>query len=266
MSSTRLRSMSSPSANDAKQPSVPEEEAKEIASIMKQKLIVDDMWYCISMHWWDKWKEYTSYEEIMISGDDMDDLTYRSMKTLSLADPIGLPVKEEEGSKESSPFTRSASYSGPGLIKNDGLIGDSPNELVKNITLDTHYVLVPEAAWKKLHSWYGGGPEFARKVVAMGDSRQLKIELYPNKFQVVRAGSDGSPVVDSMKGCEGDENYQCLYFNSDSTMANILEKICEAFSTFRMNSRLWVSQTLDKDNWRLVRKFYSILHKCIRQN
>ena len=41
---------------------------------------------------------------------------------------------------------------------------------------------------------YGGGPELSRKVVAVGETRQLKIELSPNKFQVVRADVDGSPM------------------------------------------------------------------------
>ena len=60
----------------------------------------------------------------------------------------------------------------------------------------------------------------------------------------------------------GNENYQCLYFNSDASMANVLEMTCDAFTTFRMKSRLWVSQTLDENDWRLVGKSETVDDLC----
>jgi hypothetical protein len=259
--------MSSPSTADPA--ATPNAEATEVRSLMVQPLKVGDSWFCIAMDWWTTWKEYTSYDLLQ----DTDGVL-GGMAALSLTDPIGAnpgplrspqqPNPEGASSKENSPYRplRSPSYTGqPGPIKNDRLIGDSANEMVKNITLDTHYVLVPAPVWHKLHGWYGGGPVIGRKVVAMGVTCQLKIELYPNKFQVVRAGVDGNPIEDADASVV-DENYQCVYFNADATMANVLEITCEAFDTYRMKSRLWVSQTLGKSNWRLVGKSESVSDLC----
>ena len=267
MATTRLRSMSSPSSANSATVS-PVEEANTIRSMMEQTLVVDDLWYIVANDWWTQWKEYTDYEN-----ETMGSL---SMDALSLTDPMNSPTngaKQQQqlnngaSSKENSPASglRSPSYvNKPGRIKNDKLIGESANEMVKNITLGTHYQLVPEKVWKQLSAWYGGGPELARKVVGFGDKKELKVECYPSKFQVVRCDDDGNPIdldEDDKSDVNGG-NYQCLYFNNDATMADILEKTCLAFNSFRMSSRLWVSQTLDSDNWRLIGKSETISDLC----
>jgi len=51
----------------------------------------------------------------------------------------------------------------------------------------TEYQLLPELAWNKLHSWYGGGPAILRKVVIYGFTNQsLHVELYPVNLLIVR--------------------------------------------------------------------------------
>ena len=247
--------MSSPSTNDGPVSAV--EEAATVRRLMNQDLSVNDMWYCVAMDWWSQWKEYVGYDSGEICGQ---------MSALSLAAAAPETGAGGVGSKESSPAMRSPSYTGqPGRIKNEQLIGDSANEMVKNITLDTHYVIVPEPVWKQIHAYYGGGPELGRKVVALGTSRQLKVELYPSKFQVIRADTDGNPIQNIDENDFSNENsgnYQCLYFNSDNSMADLLQQTCEAFSTYRISSRLWVSQTLDDENWRLIGKSETINDLC----
>ena len=262
MSSSRLRSMSSPSTSTPD--NSPEEECAAVRKIMDQAesapLVAGDTWYCVSMDWWNQWKNYVSYDTVD------DDVVKNAMGALSLTDPAGSKEQESTSSSSSlSPAMRSPSYTGwPGRIKNQTLIGESPHELVKNITLNTDYLLVPEEVWTMLHANYGGGPELARNVVAKGESRQLTIELYPSKFQVVRADVDGNPISydENDASDESGGDYQCLYFNSNATSADVLASTCEAFGSYRIESRLWVSQTLDSENWRLIGKSETISDLC----
>lgn len=254
--------MSSPSTSTPD--NSPEEECAAVRKIMDQAesapLVAGDTWYCVSMDWWNQWKNYVSYDTVD------DDVVKNAMGALSLTDPAGSKEQESTSSSSSlSPAMRSPSYTGwPGRIKNQTLIGESPHELVKNITLNTDYLLVPEEVWTMLHANYGGGPELARNVVAKGESRQLTIELYPSKFQVVRADVDGNPISydENDASDESGGDYQCLYFNSNATSADVLASTCEAFGSYRIESRLWVSQTLDSENWRLIGKSETISDLC----
>lgn len=45
--------------------------------------------------------------------------------------------------------------------------------------MNQHYVIIPKTAWRKLYSFYKGGPIFKRKVY-MDEQRNSSIfELYP---------------------------------------------------------------------------------------
>ncbi len=72
----------------------------------------------------------------------------------------------------------------PGQIDNSDLVGESADELLKDMQEQYNYVAVPKAAWEKLYSWYGGGPVFRRSVIGQGRSEQAVIEMYPLRFEV----------------------------------------------------------------------------------
>ena len=152
----------------------------------------------------------------------------------------------------------------PTASTTDPLLGETNHELAKNITQNQHYILVPAQAWEKLVAWYGGGPSLPRKVVAQGENRTLIVELYPARFRVVRADADGNPIQieesDLADPSSGD--YQCLYFNKDATPAMIMTATCAAFKVFKHASRLWVSQTLNSDDWRLMGSKESVSDLC----
>ena len=106
---------------------------------------IGDLWYLVPLKWWKAWKLYSDYEE---RDDDHN------------AQP-------------------------PGEIDNSALlerVGTSQEERLKHGLLESvDYHLLPAAAWRKLHAWYGGGPVISRKMigvpVAIGGRLDLKLEV-----------------------------------------------------------------------------------------
>ena len=58
-------------------------------------------------------------------------------------------------------------------------------------------VLVPESVWKLLFKWYGGGPEFERRVILNGAT--ATIELYPPIIRAVLCSNQGQPIQENEK-------------------------------------------------------------------
>lgn len=126
---------------------------------------IGDLWYLVPLKWWKAWKLYSDYEE---RDDDHN------------AQP-------------------------PGEIDNSALlerVGTSQEERLKHGLLESvDYHLLPAAAWKKLHAWYGGGPVISRKMigvpVAIGGRLDLKleVEVYLTVIRLYRADAPpGTPL------------------------------------------------------------------------
>ena len=44
---------------------------------------------------------------------------------------------------------------------------------------DYDYITIPASAWQRLHAWYGGGPQFPRRVITVGLLSQSRVDIYP---------------------------------------------------------------------------------------
>ena len=55
--------------------------------------------------------------------------------------------------------------------------GDTTGELRKDLSGED-YTLLPEEAWHILHEWYGGGPAYPRRVIAVGKAQVLRVGMY----------------------------------------------------------------------------------------
>ena len=80
----------------------------------------------------------------------------------------------------------------PTEIDNSDIEGEHPGQLKPNLMLHRDFIMLPEAAWLCLQSWYGGGPVFPRKVII--NNMIPTLELYPPLINSVLAGTDGHPI------------------------------------------------------------------------
>ena len=79
----------------------------------------------------------------------------------------------------------------PNVIDNGSLVGEFSNELKKKLLVNHDFVLIPESAWKYLHSIYGGGPEFKRFAYKDKSKNQQIVELYPPILNCYKTDSNG---------------------------------------------------------------------------
>eukprot|EP00466_Bigelowiella_natans_P013644 jgi/Bigna1/79541/fgenesh1_pg.63_\ len=76
----------------------------------------------------------------------------------------------------------------PISIENADLSGGRfPGEIKKGLVEGVDYTLVPKEAWNHLVEWYGGGPEYPRKVVEVGEKKLRRVEVFPLGLYVVMA-------------------------------------------------------------------------------
>ena len=66
----------------------------------------------------------------------------------------------------------------PGPFDNYHLEGEVKETLKLNLLEGHDYILVPDALWKHLKNWYGGGPDYARNVLALGVLKALRIAVH----------------------------------------------------------------------------------------
>jgi len=99
--------------------------------------------------------------------------------------------------------------------------------------------MLPELAWKHLKEWYGGGPEFPRKVIF--HNGVPTIELYPPLVTALLAGRDGHPVTDSQR---------TLFVSQAMKLNEVFLKICESYNQLHTkDTRLWFKE--EGTEWRL---------------
>jgi len=83
----------------------------------------------------------------------------------------------------------------PPSIDNTDIEGEHPGQLHPNLIMYRDFVMLPELAWRILQSWYGGGPEYPRKVIIHNSIPS--IELYPPRITCVLSDHEGKPISDS---------------------------------------------------------------------
>lgn len=98
--------------------------------------------------------------------------------------PLGAYPFNENATESRSPLLPN-SANRPGSIDNSDIIigevdsgGDDP-QLLRTLEEGRDYVLVPQEVWEKLSEWYKGGPALPRKMISVGDAKQLSVEVFP---------------------------------------------------------------------------------------
>lgn len=118
--------------------------------------------------WWQHWIDYVNQDQPNNTGD-------------------GSSLLEHFNSAGSSASKR------PSGIDNSDLVNDATAEdpgagpeIVDTLLEGRDYILLPQEVWNQLHSWYGGGPTLARKVISSGLSQtELAVEVYPLRLQLL---------------------------------------------------------------------------------
>ncbi|KAH7511707.1 hypothetical protein FEM48_Zijuj12G0011200 [Ziziphus jujuba var. spinosa] len=127
-----------------------------------------DTFYLITQRWWQHWIEYVNRDE----PNNLNDASSLSEH----CDSVGTSTLKR-----------------PSGIDNSDLIYDATSE-DSNAGTEIHdtllegrdYVLLPHEVWNQLHTWYGGGPTLARKVISSGLSQtELTVEVYPLRLQLL---------------------------------------------------------------------------------
>jgi ubiquitin carboxyl-terminal hydrolase 4/11/15 len=99
-----------------------------------------------------------------------------------------------------------------------------------------HYALVPEAAWKLLVRWHGGGPAVSRRMIVvepLGLPSRREVEVYPIEVQVWRANNaTAAPALQ-------------LLVSRNQTVGQLHAEVCARLWTPPHASRLWHLQTQD---------------------
>ncbi|XP_020093909.1 ubiquitin carboxyl-terminal hydrolase 9-like isoform X1 [Ananas comosus] len=162
-------------------PCTPEEEKDIVARLKREaedNLKDGDLFYLISSRWWSDWQQYVGLDRF------------------------------DENSEESLLLMPSR----PGEIDNSKLVVEElyfdgeERELQQNLQEGQDYTLVPQAVWRKLLSWYKGGPELPRKVISEGSNSKTHIvEVYPLCLQLIDDRNNSQrPIKISRRASVGD--------------------------------------------------------------
>ncbi|XP_024955613.1 ubiquitin carboxyl-terminal hydrolase 5 isoform X3 [Citrus sinensis] len=149
----------------------PEEERvliRDIAISSEASSKESDTFFLINQRWWQHWIDYVNQDQPNNTGD-------------------GSSLLEHFNSAGSSASKR------PSGIDNSDLVNDATAEdpgagpeIVDTLLEGRDYILLPQEVWNQLHSWYGGGPTLARKVISSGLSQtELAVEVYPLRLQLL---------------------------------------------------------------------------------
>lgn len=149
----------------------PEEERvliRDIALAAESNSKEGDTFYLITQRWWQHWIEYVNQDQPNNPNDASSVSEHcESVGSSTLKKPNGIDNSDlisEAASEESS----------AGIEIHDTLLEGRD------------YVLLPQEVWNQLHTWYGGGPSLARKVISSGLSQtELAVEVYPLRLQLV---------------------------------------------------------------------------------
>ncbi|PON49641.1 Ubiquitinyl hydrolase [Parasponia andersonii] len=126
------------------------------------------LFYLFPNRWWQHWIEYVNQDQPN-NPNDASSLSEHcdSVGSCTLKKPAGIDNSDlisDIGSEESS----------AGIEIHDTLLEGRD------------YVLLPQEVWNQLHTWYGGGPTLARKVISSGLSQtELAVEVYTLRLQLL---------------------------------------------------------------------------------
>ncbi|CAE7616944.1 UBP5 [Symbiodinium natans] len=174
----------------------PQQQAQEIRDVLQgvgASLRPGDGWYVLSMRWWDLWRDYTLYDK-----------------------QTDLPAQPAPLSRSWSGTTKGER---PSEIDNSDLLPRPDcTRLQSGLVENQDFILLHEEAWKKLHSWYGGGPALRRVVIGSLENRaQLRVELYPLCLTVFQ--------VDDYGNVEPDDRGLQIMCSTSETVEQVLRNV-----------------------------------------
>lgn len=214
-----------------------------VKSYMKDKLRANTFWYVISTDWFMRWKAYVGFDD---------------------EDPSIVQNRTDEENQALH----------PGEIDNLPITSDECDaELKKGLMEGEQYELVPESAWNKLVSWYGGGPAFKRAVLTRGGSAagmmddfgmdmggggqsMTYVELYPLRFELSLCDVEGNSYVpppgskDEAVTEEGVERVIFLHFSLQTTFSKVMLESTRKLGIPSTGARYWVKlveETYDEE-------------------
>ncbi|KAL0896605.1 hypothetical protein Bca101_080566 [Brassica carinata] len=188
----------------------PEEERvfiKEIATAAESNSKEGDTFYLITQRWWHEWIEYVNQDQLCNTND-------------------GSSLSEHCDSAGSSTLKK------PSMIDNSDLIYDSAlddpsnaGEIIDTLQEGRDYVLLPQELWNQLHSWYGGGPTLARRVISSGLSQtELAVEVYPLRLQLLLVPKN---------------DQSAIRISKKETIRELHRRACEIFDLNSDHVRIW---------------------------
>ena len=213
----------------------PLEERDAVKSIIENTVIaVGQTWYIVSFKWWQKWCDYSAYNE-------------KAGATRAGESP-------SKSGEASEVLVSGLEAERPGPMDNNDILGDSPEELLKGIQEQYDYVALPASAYEKLFAWYGGGPAIARSVIGRGRLEQAFIEMYPLRFHVVKADREGKePCLTERDRVDPTSGLcQSFLFSRGQTPEEALAEICTRMRSDKARSRLWSRPANSQQDWVLV--------------
>lgn len=158
------------------------------------------VWHVISVLWFEKWKRYVDFDN-----DQADD-------------------RVDDAVAEAH----------PGEIDNRVLQGAFPEDLSKNISEGTDYILLPSFDGNTLYTTFGGGPKYIRNTISTGTGWPLvyQVKLWPIRLHFWVCTNDApNPVGD----------YVCNAYTTVKTVKNLEYDIPKWLGFGNIyNYRLWV--------------------------
>mgnify|MGYP006088524281 CR=1 FL=1 len=137
----------------------------------------------------------------------------------------------------------------PGPFDNYHLQGDDKGTLKLNLLEGHDYVLIPDALWKHLENWYGGGPDYSRNVISLKGAQGAKKRRTPYYNPPGRDGVvlEMHPLVlifasmDLRTGrpSKGAKEFRKM-FSLVNTVKDMKSKVCKHLNVDPENSRLWL--------------------------
>ena len=189
-----------------------------------------ETWALVEAKWFEQWAHYT--------GVDLDKKTTGEQRGGRPGPIDNSPLKGVQ--TVCSSCSCAASFASVALCCDPNLTAhltaaDKPGDQLKlGLTERLDFVLLHQDVWDKLHAWYGGGPAFLRKVLAIGvtvrhASREMflltfaitqkikQLELYPFVMTVFD--------VDEKVGDEEEKNGKLVTFSRKLTFNDVLSEL-----------------------------------------
>lgn len=85
-------------------------------------------------------------------------------------------------------------------------------------------VWIPEPGYSLLKEWYGGGPDFPRRVIELGIQKETKIEMYPYFLEVTSA--DAKEFWNTTK----ERHHDGVVCDSTMLVSEAIKQVCKAAS------------------------------------